>query len=663
MIATDEISGTLITNGTLDKCDGADWNEPLGAALEPADKRILGLGVTVPLISLRELSCAQRSFAPALLAQIKTSMSNSSNGNNGTTNNGVLYSRPPHAATSTTATPTYAADVLANERQFCGHITRGATSAAASLPFSNVWTSATSNKETAPPPATATIAPPPFKNDTSPSRHDDNNNCDDVARSPNNSNLHLRSCARSSRRLATNADQGIMLSTGACMLPKTEDRRSEDAYFVLPHMLGVADGVGGWREYGIDSGVFSRALMSTCARVAKELVISASPPSSAPGSPIPASSMPLSDTASCVVSGPTVSPGVASNVSLHFSETGSPPLPSSSSPSPSPLSSFTSLPINSSSAPTTSSDNNNGKEVDHKPSFHKTKRRYDPLKVLRTSHDEIKQRNIPGSATICILSAHPSDAAHKLDFSVANLGDSGFIVIGQPCEHDTFAEATSRTNSLNVTSTAVAIEKEQDNVCTSTSISLGQGQMTSLGTTTPTTPTTPTSPTSPTMSPTPKTAIARTSMNAFESVPARIVGPKQTAMTQTNTILLRSKPQQLTFNHPYQLGTDTHCETAADADLYKGSLKAGDVIVMGTDGLFDNLHDHEILDVLAHPAHIASSSPGTLAKRLADLARARAMTATAVDTPWSSEIRKMDPSIEPCGKLDDITVLVSVVTE
>lgn len=34
-------------------------------------------------------------------------------------------------------------------------------------------------------------------------------------------------------------------------------------------VLGVADGVGGWRAYGIDPGEFSMHLMRTCERLVK----------------------------------------------------------------------------------------------------------------------------------------------------------------------------------------------------------------------------------------------------------------------------------------------------------------------------------------------------------------------------------------------------------
>lgn len=38
---------------------------------------------------------------------------------------------------------------------------------------------------------------------------------------------------------------------------------------VLSH-IGVADGVGGWRDYGVDPSQFSGTLMRTCERLVKE---------------------------------------------------------------------------------------------------------------------------------------------------------------------------------------------------------------------------------------------------------------------------------------------------------------------------------------------------------------------------------------------------------
>jgi len=39
---------------------------------------------------------------------------------------------------------------------------------------------------------------------------------------------------------------------------------------VFCFLLGVADGVGGWRDYGVDPSQFSGTLMRTCERLVKE---------------------------------------------------------------------------------------------------------------------------------------------------------------------------------------------------------------------------------------------------------------------------------------------------------------------------------------------------------------------------------------------------------
>lgn len=59
--------------------------------------------------------------------------------------------------------------------------------------------------------------------------------------------------------------QPLVLRTGTCSLPHPEkvDTGGEDAFFVTSdgNVIGVADGVGSWRESGVDPGDYSRGLM------------------------------------------------------------------------------------------------------------------------------------------------------------------------------------------------------------------------------------------------------------------------------------------------------------------------------------------------------------------------------------------------------------------
>ena len=42
--------------------------------------------------------------------------------------------------------------------------------------------------------------------------------------------------------------------------PKKVAKGGEDAFYVSPGLIAVADGVGGWGEMGIDPGLFSKEL-------------------------------------------------------------------------------------------------------------------------------------------------------------------------------------------------------------------------------------------------------------------------------------------------------------------------------------------------------------------------------------------------------------------
>lgn len=54
--------------------------------------------------------------------------------------------------------------------------------------------------------------------------------------------------------------------SGSCYLPHPEKEATggEDAHFICDEeqAIGVADGVGGWAEVGVNAGLFSRELMS-----------------------------------------------------------------------------------------------------------------------------------------------------------------------------------------------------------------------------------------------------------------------------------------------------------------------------------------------------------------------------------------------------------------
>lgn len=65
-------------------------------------------------------------------------------------------------------------------------------------------------------------------------------------------------------------------------------------------------------------------------------------------------------------------------------------------------------------------------------------------------------------------------------------------------------------------------------------------------------------------------------------------------------VIFATAPQQHGFNFPYQLGCrEIESEEPEQSDIYSVPIQEGDIIVAGTDGLFDNLFDEDI-ELVAH---------------------------------------------------------------
>lgn len=70
------------------------------------------------------------------------------------------------------------------------------------------------------------------------------------------------------------SDRPLKLLSGSCYLPhpEKEETGGEDAHFICTdeQAVGVADGVGGWADLGIDSGKYARELMSNSASAVQD---------------------------------------------------------------------------------------------------------------------------------------------------------------------------------------------------------------------------------------------------------------------------------------------------------------------------------------------------------------------------------------------------------
>ncbi|KAI9113314.1 hypothetical protein K1719_015839 [Acacia pycnantha] len=123
--------------------------------------------------------------------------------------------------------------------------------------------------------------------------------------------------------------------------------------------------------------------------------------------------------------------------------------------------------------------------------------------------------------------------------------------------------------------------------------------------------------------------------------------------------VFRSPVQQHGFNFTYQLESGTNGDLPSSGQVFAIPVAPGDVIIAGTDGLFDNLYNNEITAVVVHAIR-AGLSPQVTAQKIAALARQRAQDKDR-QTPFSTAAQ--DAGVRYYGgKLDDTTVVVSYIT-
>ncbi|KAF9345254.1 hypothetical protein BGX34_004907 [Mortierella sp. NVP85] len=67
------------------------------------------------------------------------------------------------------------------------------------------------------------------------------------------------------------------------------------------------------------------------------------------------------------------------------------------------------------------------------------------------------------------------------------------------------------------------------------------------------------------------------------------------SVIRRNEFIFRTEEQQHSFNYPYQLGTGSS-DSPSDALTFTVKVESGDIVVMGSDGIFDNLFDEDILE-------------------------------------------------------------------
>ncbi|KAK4355267.1 hypothetical protein RND71_024238 [Anisodus tanguticus] len=149
------------------------------------------------------------------------------------------------------------------------------------------------------------------------------------------------------------------------------------------------------------------------------------------------------------------------------------------------------------------------------------------------------------------------------------------------------------------------------------------------------------------------------SLVAIQEEPKVNLGDSGFMLVRNGSAVFKSPSQQHGFNFPYQLDCNNAGDSPSSAMVFKIVVAPGDVLIAGTDGLFDNLYDKDISGVVIQAIE-AGLGPQMTAQRIAELAQQRAMDQTK-SSPFSDGAREAGFEYHG-GKLDDITVVVSYVT-
>jgi len=133
------------------------------------------------------------------------------------------------------------------------------------------------------------------------------------------------------------------------------------------------------------------------------------------------------------------------------------------------------------------------------------------------------------------------------------------------------------------------------------------------------------------------------------------VGDSVFFVIRQDKIFFRQREMQHGFNFPFQLGLGSP-DQPRHGELVTLLLVEGDVIVMCTDGVTDNLFDEEILDAVN-----TGGTPPEIAERITEWAFARSRSTGAI-TPFSKAACAAGYS-HLGGKKDDITVIAARVSK
>lgn len=145
------------------------------------------------------------------------------------------------------------------------------------------------------------------------------------------------------------------------------------------------------------------------------------------------------------------------------------------------------------------------------------------------------------------------------------------------------------------------------------------------------------------------------------------IGDSQLVVIRAQKVILEVEAGVWAFNSPNQVGFGLYGEPQGNIEEMaiekKIRLQRGDIVVLGTDGLFDNLYVEDMARLVGSAPQTDAVSLATLAKQLAKAAYDLGADDDYV-SPFAAEAIRHGkaPSNYSGGKPDDISVIVALVS-
>jgi len=137
------------------------------------------------------------------------------------------------------------------------------------------------------------------------------------------------------------------------------------------------------------------------------------------------------------------------------------------------------------------------------------------------------------------------------------------------------------------------------------------------------------------------------------------LGDSTLLVIRNDNIVARSKEIVHYFDCPFQLAEDSP-DRPKDGTKFKRLMQPGDVILMGSDGIFDNVTDEQILQFVSNPKY--STNPALLLRVIINEARKISLDKEA-PTPYSQMAKRYgypEYSSGLGGKVDDISGVIAL---